>query len=150
MKKGLSIIAGLMLINSFYIPWYKFTGITNISPLDVFNAYISQPLTSDSIWKIASMAGILILGGLMLLTSVFSKLTLSVIKLVLAVFLLLVHVGYFYANVLAPGTPIEWIKLYETSPGFLIFLIALALYFFTVMMAIVFSPVKGVTKLVGL
>jgi len=148
--KVLSVIAGIMLVNSFYMPWYKFEGITNISPLDVFNFYVSQPFTSDSSWKILTMAGIIVLGGLMIVTSLFPKLFLSLIKLVLAVILIVAHVGYFYATVISKGNPLDIIKLYETSPGFLLFLAAMFIYFFTILMAIVFSPLTGLKKLVGL
>ncbi|MEI7604029.1 MAG: hypothetical protein WCJ19_03350 [bacterium] len=150
MSKVLSIIAGIMMINSFYTPWYKFTGVSNISPLDVLNNYLSQPLTSDTLWKIASMIGILILGGLMVLTAIFPKLFLSVIKIIIAITLVSVHVGYFYSVIIEKGAPADWIQLINTSPGFLLFLAAMAIYFFTVLMAIIFSPIKGIGKLMGL
>jgi hypothetical protein len=148
--KIFSIIAGILLINCFYMPWYKFVGIVDVSPLDVFNFYIKQDLTPDSLWKIASMIGIPILGGLMILTAIFPRLFLSLIKLVAAIFLCSVHIGYFYARVMELNSPFDIVTIVQTSPGFLIFLAAMGLYFFAVLLAILFSPIKGLSKLIGL
>lgn len=149
--KIFSILSGIAFINSFFLPWYKFVGIIDVSPADVFRHYlIEQPISFDSLLRIGSMIGIPILGALMLLSTVFPKVYISVMKLFLAAFLCFIHVSYFMAKVNELTNPFDFLHIIETSPGFLLFLIAIALYFLVLVFAILLSPVKGITKIVGL
>lgn len=145
-----SIIAGIILINSFYLPWYKFQGINEISPLDVLNYLLSQPFNNDSIVKILSVLGILVLGALMILSSIFPNILLSILKITLAIILTIIHVTYFYSIISASSSPLDWLNILNTSIGFVMFMIAMIIYLFVVLFAIILSPVKGVGKLVGL
>ena len=146
----LSIISGVIIINSFYLPWFKFSGIKDISPLNVFQSQLNRASTNDTTFQIISMIGILVLGVIMIVSSVFPKLIFSAIKLSLCIFLVIIHTNYFYSNIISTNTPLSWVSIVNTSPGYLMFMLAIIIYFFVLLFAILLSPIKGVGKIIGL